>query len=290
MTRRRRTACLLAVAIAGGAVTQTACGGPPPSGNRPTSYDAEVRADSPAVYLPLGAGATKQRPAGTLKATYHHAPGVTSLPNGDRASLFDGTSQYVEVPDDDRLSVTTTGELTVEAWVRPDTLTFAKTVGTGYVNWLGKASGTEARSEWLARVYSRDNTELRANRISGYAFNPDGGLGAGSYFEDRIKPGEWIHYAMVINTREKSDAYPTGYVKIYKDGVLRDQDALDDYGITPGNTDSPMRIGTTGTKSYFDGGIGKVAVYDSEVPASRLAAHHRAMGTGPGRSVTATNT
>ncbi|MFE1285656.1 LamG domain-containing protein [Streptomyces sp. NPDC058751] len=283
MTRRRRTACILAALGAGVAITQTACGGGTPSAAPSTSYDATVRADSPALYLSLGAGGPKKQKqsAVALKATYHHAPGVTSMPNGDRASLFDGTSQYVEIPDDDRLSVTTTGELTVEAWIRPDALTFAKTDGAGYVNWLGKVSSEEARTEWLARMYSRDNSEARANRISGYVFNEGGGLGAGSYFEDRVRPGEWIHYALVINTREKSDAYPTGYVKVYKNGVLRDQDALDGYDIVPSNTDAPMRIGTAAAKSYFKGAIGKVAVYDSEVPESRLAAHCRAMHGTP---------
>ncbi|MFI0960954.1 LamG domain-containing protein [Streptomyces sp. NPDC021080] len=268
-------------------MTQTACGGPASSAHPPGSYDVEVRADSPALYLPLGAGHGANRSAGAVEATWHHAPGVTSMPNGNQASLFDGTSQYVEVPDSDRLSVTTTGELTVEAWMRPDTLTFARTAGTGYVNWLGKVSGKEARVEWLARMYSRGNTEERANRISGYVFNRGGGLGAGSYFEDRVRPGEWIHFALVINTREKSAAYPTGYVKVYKNGVLRDQDALDDYDITPSNTDAPMRIGAAGTKSFFKGAIGKVAVYDSEVPRSRLAAHYRAMDAGR-RSVAGT--
>ncbi|MFD5632882.1 LamG domain-containing protein [Streptomyces sp. NPDC127077] len=286
MTRGRRTACLPAVLIAGAAMTQTACGGGPPSPRSPESYDAAVRADSPAFYLSLGTGNATRQSAAALQPAYHHAPGVTSMPNGDRASLFDGTSQYVEIPDDDRLSVTTTGELTVEAWIRPDTLTFARTAGTGYVNWLGKVSSSEAQAEWLARMYSRDNTEARANRISGYVFNRGGGLGAGSYFEDRVAPGRWIHYALVINTREKSAAYPTGYVKVYKNGVLRDQDALDEYDITPSNTDAPMRIGTAGTKSYFKGAIGKVAVYDSEVSRSRFAAHCRAMNTQPRDSAT----
>ncbi|MFB7244108.1 hypothetical protein CW362_38270 [Streptomyces populi] len=279
---------LAAALVVGGAVTQTACGGAPSSARPPGSYDAAVRADSPALYLPLGAGSPGKRSAGAVKATYHHAPGVTSMPNGDRASVFDGTSQYVEVPDSDRLSVTATGELTVEAWLRPDTLTFAKTAGAGYVNWLGKVSGGGGRNEWLARMYSRGNTEVRANRISGYVFNRDGGLGAGSYFEDRVRPGEWIHYALVINTREKSRAYPTGYVKVYKNGALRDQDALDDYDITPSNTGAPMRIGAADAKSYFKGAIGKVAVYGSEVPQSRLAAHYRAMSASPREPVAGT--
>ncbi|OIJ65301.1 LamG domain-containing protein [Streptomyces mangrovisoli] len=281
MTRGRRVTCLLAVLVAGGVVTQTACGGRPASDAEPVSYDSAVRTDDPALYLPLDSADAAKQPAGALKAVYHHAPGTAPMPNGDRAMLFDGTSQYVEVPDDDSLSVTTTGELTVEAWVRPDTLAFARTTGSGYVNWLGKVSSREVRTEWLARMYSRDNDELRQNRISGYVFNPDGGLGAGSYFEDRITPGEWIHYTLVINTRAKSDAYPAGYVKIYKNGVLRDQDSLDDYDIEPANTDTPMRIGTAGTKSFFKGAIGKVAVYDSEVSKSRLAAHYRAMAESP---------
>ncbi|MFE2583554.1 LamG domain-containing protein [Streptomyces sp. NPDC059378] len=276
MRRGRRTTCLLAATIGVGAVTLTACGGPPASGHRPASYDTEVMADTPALCLDGAENATKQT-AGAFKATRSHGPGTTSMPNGDPAYLFGGTSQYVEIPDDDRLSVTTTGELTVEAWIRPDTLTFARTASTGYVNWLGKASSTDGGNEWLARMYSRDNSELRANRISGYVFNEDGGFGAGSYFEDKVSPGEWIHYALVINTRDTSPAYPTGYVKIYKDGVLRDQDALEAYRITPANTDAPMRIGGVDARSYFEGAIGKVAVYDSEVSPDRLAAHHRAM-------------
>ncbi|MFD8733918.1 LamG domain-containing protein [Streptomyces sp. NPDC059618] len=288
MTRRRRTACLVAGLVAACAITQTACGGPHRSAHASGSYDAEVRADSPSLYLPLGAGGPQKRSVGVTGVTLHHAPGVTTLPDGDRATVFDGISQYVEVPDSDRLSVTATGELTVEAWMRPDALTFARTAGTGYVNWLGKVADQGGGSEWLARMYSRDNTEVRANRISGYVFNRDGGLGAGSYFEDKVRPGEWIHFALVVNTREKSAAYPTGYVKVYKDGVLRDQDSLDDYDITPSNTDAPMRIGTADTESFFKGAIGKVAVYDSEVPRSRLADHYRAMTANPRESAART--
>ncbi|MGW2826298.1 LamG domain-containing protein [Streptomyces sp. NPDC001443] len=286
MKRGRRTACLLAALIGVGAVTLTACDSPPSSGGRPAAYDTEVLSDTPALYLRGGGYATRQSTA-ALEATRHHGPGTTSMPNGDPAFLFDGASQYVEVPDDDRLSVTTTGELTVEAWIRPDTLTFAKTASTGYVNWLGKSSSPTGQNEWLARMYSRDNTELRANRISGYVFNSDGGYGAGSYFEDEVSPGEWIHYALVINTRDKSPAYPTGYVKIYKNGELCDQDALAEYDITPANTDAPMRIGGVDATSYFEGAIGKVAVYDSELPAARVAAHHQAMNAHHPRGASA---
>ncbi|HLN03916.1 MAG TPA: hypothetical protein VK335_31810 [Bryobacteraceae bacterium] len=39
---------------------------------------------------------------------------------------FNGVNSFVEVPDNDDFSVTTTGALSISAWVRPDTLTFAK--------------------------------------------------------------------------------------------------------------------------------------------------------------------
>lgn len=112
--------------------------------------------------------------------------------------------------------------------------------------------------------------------------------GDGKDFEDRVRPGEWIHYALVINIRDKGDTYPTGYVKVYKNGVLRDQDALDAYGITPSNTDAPLRIGAADATSYFKGAIGKVAVYDSEVSQSRLAAHYGAMSADLTRSAAGT--
>jgi hypothetical protein len=243
-----------------------------------SAYDEAVLADDPVLFLRLGGAGTEESPGG-LRATYHGSPGHTHLPNGDPASLFDGTSaQYVEVPDDDALSVTATGTLTVEAWFRPDTLTFPSSGGTGYVHWLGKITyGTVNQCEWVARIYSADNTENRANRVSGYAFNPAGGLGAGSYFQDPLNPGDWIHYALVITTKPAGPAYPTGWTKLFRDAQLRDQDSLADYDIIPGNTTSPVRIGTASQRSFFLGGIGKVAVYPRELSPDQLAAHHAAM-------------
>ncbi|WP_432106104.1 LamG-like jellyroll fold domain-containing protein [Streptomyces sp. bgisy091] len=246
-----------------------------------SSYDQAIISDAPVLYLGLGGAGTEVSPGG-ITATYHGSPAHTHLPNGDPATLFDGTSgQYVEVPDDDALSVSTTGALTIEAWLRPDVLTFPRTEGTGYVHWLGKLTyATVNQCEWVARVYSDDNTEGRANRISGYAFNPAGGLGAGSYFQDPIRPGEWIHYALVISTAPDGPAQPPGKTRIYRDGQLRDSDALADYGIVPGNTTSPMRIGSAALTSYFLGGIGKVAVYARELPQDRLAEHYTIMMAG----------
>jgi hypothetical protein len=58
---------------------------------------------------------------------------------------------------------------------------------------------------------------------------------------------------------------------------LRDQDSLSDYAITPVRTASPLRIGSTSLRSCFLGAIGKVAIYQRELSAAQIAAHHRAM-------------
>ena len=148
------------------------------------------------------------------------------MPNGDRAPRYDGVKQYLTIPDARDWSVTRTGALTVEAWMRPDTLQFpnGEGLGQGYVRWLGK--GSPQNQEYVARMYSLHNPENRPNRISGYAFNLAGGEGACSCFQDVVRVGQWIHYALVINTRRVDAENPTGYVKVYKNGRLRDQDAL----------------------------------------------------------------
>jgi hypothetical protein len=84
----------------------------------------------------------------------------------------------------------------------------------------------------------------------------------------------------VITTRPDTPHYPHGYVKIYRDGMLRDQDPLTENDIRPRNTASALRIATATRESFFHGAIGKVAVYGRELPAERIARHHSAM-TGP---------
>lgn len=197
------------------------------------------------------------------------------LPNGSAAATFNG-ELYLEVPDADDLRPATTGVVTIEGWIRPDTLSFSHAESTGYVHWLGKAE--TGQYEYVARMYSAGNSEGRANRISGYHFNLPGGLGAGSYFQDPISPGEWIHYVLVIN-RAPAPEYPHGYTKIYKNAELRDTDDLSVNGATiaagPGH--APLRIGTSDFTSFFEGSIGKVAVYSHELRPEQILRHYELM-------------
>ena len=185
------------------------------------------------------------------------------------APVFDGETGYVEVPDADVFSEPTTGELSVEAWIRPDSLDMPNRESSGYVHWMGK--GVSGEHEWVARMYQEGNSEDRANRISFYSFNLSGGLGAGSYFQDDVIVGEWIHYVGTFD-----DVRTT----IFKNGVERDSDLLSGYDITPENGSAPVRIGTRDRNSYFQGAIARVAFYSKRLSASEAAAHFAAAGAG----------
>jgi hypothetical protein len=185
---------------------------------------------------------------------------------------FDGVSTYVEVPDSADFSVPTTGGLTVAAWLRPDTLTFPTTEGSGYIYWLGK--GEAGRQEWTFRMYSRDNSEGRGNRISFYLFNPDGGLGIGSYFQDAITPGEWIHVVGVADAQ---------HTAIYKNGVFRRCDLYrggsesgcqryTGLAVTPQRGTAPLRMGTRDLHSFFLGALADVFIWDRPLSADEIAA------------------
>jgi hypothetical protein len=194
--------------------------------------------------------------------------GAAGAPTGALvAPVFDGESGFVEIPDADIFSEPTTGELSVEAWIRPDSLDMPNRESSGYVHWMGK--GVSGEHEWVSRMYQEGNSEDRANRISFYSFNLSGGLGAGSYFQDDVTVGEWIHY---VGTFDDMRTY------IYKNGVERDSDLLSGYDITPENGSAPVRIGTRDRNSYFQGAIARVAFYGARLSESQAAAHFAAAG------------
>lgn len=72
--------------------------------------------------------------------------------NGDVYLTLTGSDSYVEIASIADYSVATTGELTVAAWIRPNTLNFSRWESTGYVHWLGK--GESGRQEWTFRMYN----------------------------------------------------------------------------------------------------------------------------------------
>jgi len=206
---------------------------------------------------------------------------------GDIYLKFNGLDNYIEIPSSTDYGIATTGELAVAAWIRPDTLNFSKWEGTGYVHWLGKGEGAGdvGQQEWAFRIYNRDGTTEnppRPNRISFYAFNPEGGLGVGSHFQDTLREGDWMFVVGV------ADASRTA---IYRDGRYRRCDTYRGASdgrcpihfrpppnnnlqleVTPVAGGSPLRLATRDLKSFFQGGISRVRIWNRALSADEVSA------------------
>jgi hypothetical protein len=173
---------------------------------------------------------------------------------------FDGIKDYVEIADDAGFSVATTSSLTVAAWIRPDVLTFPNSESTGYVHWMGK--GGIGEQEWTFRMYNATTTDVppRPNRISFYVFNPQPGKGVGSYFQEPVQPGEWIHVAGITDGQN---------ISIYKNGVFKKSESYAGI-ITPQHGTAPLRIGTRDFNSFFLGAIRGVQVWNRALTAAEV--------------------
>ena len=239
------------------------------------SYDDAVLADSPAMFLGMtspSAGAEADRSGHGHNGSYvGGAPGTATLPDGEKAADFNGAGQYLTVPASPALSVPTSRALTIESWIKPDTLQFSRSEAEGYVYWLGKGDPTHGY-EYANRMYSYSNTAGRPNRISDYDWNVSGGLGSGAYFQDTVTTSQWIHVVDIIDMN-------AGTISIWKNGALRGTVPLSQYSVTPGTTAAPFNVGTRNNNSYFQGAVGKVAVYGYALSAARIAAHYAAMTT-----------
>lgn len=242
-----------------------------------SQYDTAVLADNPTLYLRMSAVGTQHteidRSGNNRHGTYFPQTAIfskTQLPNGEAATVFDGVNQYVEVSSASALSVRRGGALTLEAWIRPDVLNFPNDESDGYVHWAGK--GESGQHEYALRMYSKNNTASRPNRISGYAFNPAGGLGSGSYFQDVVTAGHWIHVVVIISTRTRP-----GTIKIYKNGSLRQTTLLDQFHVVPRAGNAPLRIGTRDFGSFFKGAIGKFALYAYPLSQRQIQNHFNKM-------------
>jgi hypothetical protein len=206
------------------------------------------------------------------------------LSDNDDAVGLDGGREYIEIPDNLQFSQPTSGRgLTVEAWMRPDVLTFEGQTAQKYVHWLGK--GETGDFEWGFRFYSLDSPS-RPNRISAYIWNSSGGEGAGAYFQDELIAGRWIYVVATFDPGDRSD--PNAGVSIYRDGVQRATPRKSPgaryaaYQIVPSHGTAPLRLGTRDLGSFFAGGLDDVAVYPRVLSPGEIAANFRAAQASSG--------
>lgn len=249
-----------------------------------SSYDRLVLQSKPVAYWRMAHPADGRETDHTGNGRTGYYRNVTTaksikLPNGDGAAVFDGVNDYLQVADNNAFSISTTGEFTVELWLRPHTLQFTHDEQGGYVYFIGKGlnSNSGGDREWAGRMYSKVNDENRPNRISGYAWNPDGGYGAGAYFQDPVRVGEFIHYALTF----RLDEGQYGKVRIHKNGVhIQTADLVyrpgrpEEVVVVPRNRSAPVRVGTRDGNSFFYGAIAKVAIYNKTLTQQVIRSHY----------------
>lgn len=171
-------------------------------------------------------------------------PAVAGSPGTCRYGVFDGTNQYVNVPDNALLDMT--GEFTVAAWINPDTLTAAlmtivskdenfefHLTNAGQINWWWQNSGGTARQ------ITTTGTAIAAG-------------------------GGWYHVAIVYS---QSAATQTVYI----DGVPR---GTTNFNETLTNNADSLQIGSDQgfAGRYFDGQIDEVYVFDQALTSGEITA------------------
>ena len=204
------------------------------------------------------------------------------------ALVFNGTSDYIEIPDSADFSVTTTGQLSVAAWIRPDVLTFPVFQSTGYVHWLGK--GEPGQEEWVFRMYNEQTTDdpPRPNRISFYVFDSAHREGIGSHFQEPVTAGEWIHVCGVA-TQDTTTIYKNGQFRrcdrYTGTGPAPCHNYTSDKWITPAHGTAPLRMATRDFESFFLGAIREVRLWSRALSADEVAGVFA--GTVPGTGLVA---
>ena len=204
---------------------------------------------------------------------------------GDVYLKFNGTNAYVEAASSVDYSVSTTGELTVSVWMRPDTLNFPSVEpNSDYIHWLGKGdtSGAEGNQEWTFRMYNqRDQLDNppRPNRISFYLFNPQGGLGVGSYVQALVTRKQWIHLVGMVDTK-RTYFYKNGqYIRCdtyrgpAQDGceIHYQQNENLQLVIDPKPGPAPLRLGTKDLGSFLEGGLSRVRIWNRMLTAVEVS-------------------
>lgn len=266
----RDTVLVLALCVA--AFAFIACNGTPEgshntsseSTSQSSSFSSAATAQDYKAYFPFS-GTILDQSSQAHTAVNHGAVFCIDRKGQSNSALwFNGTNSYLEIADHDDFSLNTTGSLTVSAWIAPDILYFPYTEGSGYVLWMGK--GETSQHEWTFRMYSYTNTENRTNRTSCYIFNQTGGLGTGSYVEEPLTPGQWMHFALILDNYK---------IYLYKNGVLKDSDVYTNgaYIVTNyQNGTAPVRIGTRNLASYFLGKIDDVRFYSRVLSTNEIKA------------------
>jgi len=278
--------------------------------NGASSYNQTILTDHPVGFWGMNQGVTTEADLtgnGNTGLYQGGTPAVTTLPNGDQAAVFNGATEYLTVPSNATLSISTTGNLTWEIWIKPSVLEFPnQNAPDNYVDVMGKCqdySGPPADCEWESRMYSTTTGEGRPNRMSAYVFNLGAGLGSAADWQpvnNLIHANQWYHIVGEYTTTSTPSGCGTSYpggINIWVNGVEWNMAShsptgcMSQYNVAPQAGPSPLNIGTMAFDSWFDGAIGKVAIYNYLLSPAQITNHYKAMtGNQPTGSCASTCT
>jgi hypothetical protein len=270
-----------------------------------SAYDQTILGDHPVAFWDLTATASTevdQTGNGNTGTYLGGQPSVSAMPNSDPVAVFNGSSEYLTIPSPSNasFSIPTTKYLTWEIWIRPDVLQFPHSdPATGeYVDVMGKCANYSPTCEWETRMYNLNNAENRPDRMSAYVFNPSAGRGAAADWQpvaSLIQAGQWYHIVGEYTTDPNltpsgcpdAASYP-GAINIWVNGVLWSQTNHSPTGcmsqgsssgiqVVPVAKGSPLNIGTMATDTWFEGAIGKVAIYNYLLTQGQITNHYQSM-------------
>jgi hypothetical protein len=151
------------------------------------------------------------------------------------SQLFNG--DYIQIPDSDDFSVSSTKQLTISFWLSPAAQNMSS---SSYIHFIGK--GTGSSYEWAFRIYNASYSD-RPQSISIYHWNPAGGQGAGSRWDHSdILNGAWVYVTATFGGSHNN-------IALYGNGTLVDNDNYAGYNITPTNGSGALRLGTRDASS-----------------------------------------
>jgi hypothetical protein len=266
------------------------------TGSSSSAYNQTVLGDHPVAFWnvnPTGSTETDLTGNGNSGTYVGGSPTTSTMPNGDQAAVFNGSTEYLTVPSNSSFSIPTTHNLTWEIWIQPTVLQFPHSDSTGsYVDVMGKCANYSPTCEWESRMYNASNNQGRCSRLSAYVFNPSAGLGSGADWQqistcNVIQAGQWLHIVGEYTTLSQPTDCPAssfpGSINIWVNGVLWNQAAhnptgcMSQFSVSPVANNSPLNIGTMATDSWFEGTIGKVAIYNYLLTQTQINNHYQTM-------------
>ena len=201
-----------------------------------------ISGNAPIAYYDLGGSSTGDAAAAS--------PNTLTVPNSSVPSAtvfdFDGTLDFIEVPNSSSLQIT--DNLTLSCWINVNDVTINNNILDKYYD------GTTDGRSYLLRV--------QASRIYLFLANASGTVGVSYISNSILQNNTWYH----ITTTFSSTGEANKQVKIYINGSLDAEHAKTDL---IASNDEEFRIGSSyNTSNRFGGKISNAQVFNTALPAT----------------------